>query len=220
MWVIFPILPYNYIMKTPAQQKFDEIVKEGFWNNLKPLRYKKKGNTFYFREGEIGRIINIQKSMSSTAAVSRYTINVGFFSPEYWKGMYNYTDSPVPVFPSEPVCIIRQRIGNLIAAGDQWYDIAEDTDAIEMTKLHRHHVKDIILPFFDTINSNEELLSALKSLKYPAMRYAGLIVLAELKRIDEAKAELDSLIAKDLPRGLIRFIKELGVHYGLISSSQ
>jgi len=126
----------------------------------------------------------------------------------------------VPVFPSEPVCIIRQRIGQLIAAGDQWYNIAEETDAAEMTKLHRHHVKEIILPFFDTIDSNEDLISALKSPKYGTMPYARLIVLAELRRMDEAKAELDSLMAKALPPGQIRFIRELGAQYGLTSSSQ
>ena len=207
-------------MKTPAQQKFDEIVKEAFWNNLKPLGYKKKGNNFYFKEGEIGKVINIQKSMTSSSALARYTINASFFSPEYWKGMYNYKDGPVPVFPSESECIIRQRIGHLIAAGDQWYNIGEDIDVAEMAKLHRHHVVDVILPFFGTINSNAELLSAIKGARYWAMPYARLIVLTELKQMDEAKAELDGLLAKDLPPGLIRFIKELGARYGLSSSSQ
>ena len=52
-------------MKTDTQIKFDTIIKEGFTPLLKPLSFKKKALNYYRQLGEVGHIINIQKSIYS-----------------------------------------------------------------------------------------------------------------------------------------------------------
>src|SRR5690606_39920920 len=119
-------------MKTETQEKFDRIIKESFIEILKPLGCKKKANNFYLPLEKIGHIINIQKSYYSTKDDIRFTINVGIFSPEYWLACFNYHNKDVPAYPTEPQCMIRERISSMRGLPDSWYNITTMTDVEEL----------------------------------------------------------------------------------------
>jgi hypothetical protein len=204
-------------MSSPTQQKFDELVKEVYWDTLKPLGFKKKANNFYIFTGEIGKIINIQKSMYGTKDDIRFTINIGIFSPEIWLDLYNYQNKPVPVFPTEPDCIVRKRIGSLLKQGDIWYDHSDTGDLTALRDNQRRQLKEVILPYFATINTNEDLIQMLD--KEPSHTYnpiARLILLAALKRTDAAKKVMEELLNGNPSHNQKIMIMEKAKAYGLL----
>ncbi len=73
-------------MRTPVEINFDTLIRESFHALLKPLGYQKK----LYLSVEIGKLINIQKSLSSTKDQIKFTINLGLFSTAYWQLIYNY----------------------------------------------------------------------------------------------------------------------------------
>lgn len=57
-------------MKTVVELKFDAMVKEAFHHTLKPLGFKRKGNNFYIKVNDVGKIINLQKSTLYSKIIS------------------------------------------------------------------------------------------------------------------------------------------------------
>ncbi len=174
-------------MKTEAEMKFDRIMKQSFHEVLKPLGYKKKINNFYIQRQGFGQIINIQKSVWRTKNDINFTINIGLFLPEYWAGMIYNQGKPIPIFPTEPECVIRKRIGHLRKQHDIWYDITEKTDESILIAEMRMNLDKFILPYFNTNNSKEEILKTLDKEIQILAPLSKLVVYGELKQIDKAK---------------------------------
>src|SRR5687768_3070214 len=86
-------------MKTIAEEKFNQIVKYSFHEVLKPLGFKKKNNNFYKPYEGFGQMVNLQKSIYYSKEHISFTINLGLFLPEFYKG---YLNAEPPSFPSEP----------------------------------------------------------------------------------------------------------------------
>ena len=151
-------------MKTEAELKFSEILKSCFHEKLKPLKFKKRSKNFYRNLGDLGQIINVQKSMYGTKKNISFTANIGIFSPVYWRYVYNFKDElDPPFYPTEPVCIIRKRFGRFIDGKDKWYDVDARTD-IEPIKSEISEVMDNkILPFFEKIKTNYDLLNYIEN---------------------------------------------------------
>jgi Domain of unknown function (DUF4304) len=202
-------------MKPPAEQKFDYLIKEAFVDTLKPIGFKKKGNNFYVENNEIGKIINIQKSYYYSKEHIHFTINTGIFSPEFWTVCLNYRDLPIPSFPTEPECVIRKRIGTLLNSNDTWYDVLDTTNMEDLKRIMHYNVNDVILPYFDAINSNEDLLWQLDCGAWPESPVAKLVILAELKSLGKAKEELERLLLGNPRPNLKSIIIETGKRYGL-----
>lgn len=107
-----------------VQEKFSNVVKEGIAPILKNNNFKKKGLNFYKDLGEIGHAIKVQKDKNNSKGEVRFTINIGIFSKPYWFAEYNYDNEVThPVFPQEPVSIIRKRIGDIKYGYDYWYEL-------------------------------------------------------------------------------------------------
>ncbi len=205
-------------MKTISQIKFDRIIKNGFHEILKPLGFKKKANNFHLKLGNIGQIINVQKSQFGDKHSIRFTINTGIFVPEYWLAFYNYSNKGLPDYPKEPECLIRKRIGDLRNQHDTWYDIEEQTDEQQLINEMKKNLTNFILPYFDRLNSTEKMLQELDKLDKSDMRMTPLgklIVYGEFKHFDKAKREYEELMNdKPTPPFLIT-IREYGQKYGL-----
>ncbi|WP_273209750.1 DUF4304 domain-containing protein [Runella zeae] len=205
-------------MKTISQIKFDRIIKNGFHEILKPLGFKKKANNFYLKLGNIGQIINVQKSQFGDKHSIRFTINTGIFVPEYWLAFYNYSNKGLPDYPKEPECLIRKRIGDLRNQHDTWYDIEEQTDEQQLINEMKKNLTNFILPNFDRLNSTKKMLQELDKLDKADMRMTPLgklIVYGEFKQFDKAKREYEELMNdKPTPQFLIT-IREYGQKYGL-----
>jgi len=151
-------------MKTKAQEKFDKIIKTCFHKQLKPLGFKKRNNNFYRNVGALGHIIRVQKSSFSTKHEISFTVNVGIFSPEYWLSEYNFkSKSEPPTYPTEPESIIRLRIGRFINGSDRWYDLDTSTKESSIMEELKITLEEKILPFFNRLTSNIELMSYLEN---------------------------------------------------------
>lgn len=176
-------------MKTETQEKFDRIIKESFIEILKPLGFKKKANNFYLPLEKIGHIINIQKSYYSTKDDIRFTINVGIFSPEYWLACFNYHNKDVPAYPTEPECMIRERISSMRGLPDIWYNITTATDIEELIAEMKYNISSFILPFFEKLNTVQKLINELEASETLLHTAAKMTFFTELKLLDKARAE-------------------------------
>ncbi|WP_159732463.1 DUF4304 domain-containing protein [Sphingobacterium sp. 18053] len=176
-------------MKTETQEKFDRIIKESFIEILKPLGFKKKANNFYLQLEKIGHIINIQKSYYSTKDDIRFTINVGIFSPEYWLACFNYHNKDVPAYPTEPECMIRERISGMRGLPDIWYNITPMTDIEELITEMKYNISSFILPFFEKLNTVQKLINELEASETLLHTAAKMTFFTELRLLDKARAE-------------------------------
>ncbi|MDP3393074.1 DUF4304 domain-containing protein [Sediminibacterium sp.] len=202
-------------MKTISELKFDKIIKDGFYEILKPLGFKKKSNNFYLKLNTIGQIINVQKSAFGNKDSISFTINTGIFVPEYWLAFYNYSDKGLPYYPTEPECLIRKRIGDLRNQHDTWYDIKERTDEQLLIDEMKKNLTSFILPYFDRLNSTEKMLQELDKADMMMTPLGKLIIYGELKQFDKAKREYERLLNKKTNPHFLMTVKEYGQKYGL-----
>lgn len=203
-------------MKTASEIKFDQIIKDGFHELLKPLGFKKKGTNFYLNLDSIGQIINVQKSTFGNKDNIRFTINTGIFVPEYWLAFYNFSDKGIPDYPTEPECLIRKRIGRLRNQHDTWYDINERTDEQELIAEMRKNLTAFILPYFNRLNSTERMLQELDSDDMMMTPLGKLIVYGEFKQFDKAKREYEELTNNKTNPHFVATVIEYAQKYGLI----
>lgn len=203
-------------MKTETQEKFDRIIKESFIEILKPLGFKKKANNFYLPLEKIGHIINIQKSYYSTKDDIRFTINVGIFSPEYWLACFNYHNKDVPAYPTEPECMIRERISSMRGLPDIWYNIITTTDIEELIAEMKYNISSFILPFFEKLNTVQKLIIELEASETLLHTAAKMTFFAELKLLDKARAEYRKISKENYNRYQIASLKEYAEKHGLI----
>ena len=203
-------------MKSSSELKFDIIVRDVFHSTLKPLGYKKRGNNFYIETSGIGKIINLQKSTFNSKDHISFTINTGVFSPEYWQHYYNFHDKPIPAFPTEPDCILRRRIGRLLNTRDTWYEIKENTDIGEAKSIQDYNLNSVILPYFNSVNSNEDLLREINEGNALSLSpIAKLFMLGKLKRYGEFNFEYKQLLNRTTMNSLEEAIKEIADRFNI-----
>lgn len=202
-------------MKTVSGLTFDEVVKSGFHEVLKPLGFRKKANNFYKSVNTIGHVINIQKSISSTKSNILFTVNLGIFVPEYWLTVYNYHNKGVPDFPTEPECAIRTRIGNLKNQSDTWYEISEQTDKGTLIAEVTKNLTDFILPYFNRFTNTEQMLQELDRPDVMTSPLTRLILYGELRQFMKAKQEYDALILKNTNPQFLSTLLGYGEKYGI-----
>jgi len=181
-------------MKTDTEQHFDTIIKDCFQTILKPLGFKKKGNNFYRRLHDLGQIINIQKSSFYSKDHISFTINTGLFIPEYWLTFYTYHNGDIPIYPTEPSCAIRQRIGKLRYNGmDTWFELNSTVDITELKKETTDNVLNYIVPYFEKNKTKEDVLYLLQDQNDNLDKFVRIIIYGEYKQFDKAQMEYDKL---------------------------
>ena len=195
-------------MKTDTQIKFDTIVKEGFTPLLKPLSFKKKALNYYRRLGEVGHIINIQKSIYSYRNHIKFRINTGIFEPKFWSVSHT---GQVPDYPTEPVCLIRKTINDLRGRKDLWYEVDENTNEQELIKRVQEDIQQYILPFFKQYDSVEKIFYSTDSIFPP---FGALVFYGEHGYIEKAQKEYNELL-KDVNPLAERTLKGYAKKYGL-----
>lgn len=180
-------------MKTITEQSFDIIIKECFHAILKPLNFKKKGNNFYRPLKDLGQIINIQKSTFYSKDHISFTINIGLFIPEYWQVFYTYHNGVVPEYPIEPLCAIRQRIGQLKHNTDSWFELDSSTNIADLKMELKDSILNFILPYFEKNRTKSDVAILLEDQSIHLDKFVRLIVFAEYNQLDSAQSEYDKL---------------------------
>lgn len=201
-------------MKTVTQEKFEKIIKQGFQEILKSLGFKKKTNNFYLQLEELGQIINIQKSKWSTKDDISFTINTGIFLPEYWSVFYNYQHVEIPKFPTEPVCLIRKRIGELRYKKDTWYELNEQTDENSLIEEIQSNIHFFILPYFEKLNTKQKLLLEIENL-IVSPSLSKMIVFGELNQFEKANKEFHQLLSKESNQHFLEKVRNYANKYEL-----
>lgn len=203
-------------MKTKAELKFDDIIKTCFHERLKPLKFKKRGNNFYRDLGEVGHIINIQKSMFGSKENISFTANIGIFSPIFWDSIYNFKNEPnPPSYPTEPVSIIRKRIGRFIDVKDKWYDLDKRTETEPLKYEISGTLEAKVLPFFEKIRTNNDLIRYLEQEydKYDS-NYLRFVLYGELGMTNKLE-NIYRILINECNEYQIESINEKAVKYGI-----
>lgn len=142
--------------KTDIEEKFDYLVSKIIWPQFKKLGYKKSGYNFrYYNNIEgCGKIVNFQKSTYYNKFHIHFTINTGLFidNPHL-----NFGKSLGDKF-TEPCCVVRNRIGDLMNTNDIWYDITESTDIDQLQKAIEDAFDNFIMPYLAKYNATADIV--------------------------------------------------------------
>lgn len=127
---------------------------------LKDDDFKKRGNHFFKRNGEIGYCMNIQNDKWNDAMHIRFTLNLGIYTERFWLEHYDFKHTGIaPAFPKEYECAIRERIGSIIPTNeDKWYCITSDTDVMKLWDDIEHDLTDYVMPFFAGYNTASDVV--------------------------------------------------------------
>lgn len=120
----------------------------------------------------------------------------------------------IPLFPTEPECLIRKRIGELRNQHDTWYDIDEKTDEDNLIIEMQANLSEYILPYFDKTKTKEHFLNLLDTEKLFLAPLGKLIVYAELKQFDKARTEYLTILREKTNPHFLETVKEYGQKYG------
>jgi len=105
----------------------------------------------------------------------------------------------------------------LLNGGDIWYDVTNTTNSADLAKEQQYNLLNVILPYLNTINTNEDLLAVIDAGQQTQSPVGKLILLAELGKIDSAQIEFNRLLMEEPKPNLKRMIVETGKTYGLIA---
>ena len=127
---------------------------------LKDDDFKKRGNHFFKRNGEIGYCVNIQNDKWNDAMHIRFTLNLGIYTERFWLEHYDFKHTEVaPAFPKEYECAIRERIGGLLPVKeDKWYCITSSTDVMKLWNEIERDLTEYMLPFFARCNTASDVI--------------------------------------------------------------
>lgn len=203
-------------MKTQAEIKFEEIVKTCFHRKLKVLDFIKKANNFYRKFGEVGHVINIQKSIYGSRDHISFTVNVGVYTVPYWSAQYNYNNSEPPSYPNEAVSTIRMRIGQFMEGNDKWYDVISETDIEQINNELIYTLDHKILPYLDGLISMPDVIRYLEN-DYNSWdsNYIKFVLYGELGIVDKLNS-IYHLLIKKCSKHQLNSIKEKAIKYGVL----
>jgi hypothetical protein len=202
-------------MKSPGELIFNNIIKDGFTEILKPLGFKKKGNNFYRNLEQIGHVVNVQKTVWGTKEKTNFSINVGVFVPEFWMVYFNFHNKEIPDFPLAVDCLINKRIGAIRNDRDIWFEVSNETDEPALRTEIRRNVKEYILPYLEKFDSRENLLQHLGVEDMPLLQLGKMITYGEFTMLDDVKAEYQRLLTKYTDPDFQKKIRNFGRKYNL-----
>jgi hypothetical protein len=113
-----------------AREGYDEMIRLRVAPELKNLGFRRLRNRFVRRVGRSWQIIDFQASQFGSRDDVSFTINLAVALDELPRAAGTW-DATKP--PSEYHAQLRERIGNLMEAGeDHWWPLDESTDAAQL----------------------------------------------------------------------------------------
>jgi hypothetical protein len=142
------------VSKTPAQRLLDELIREYLVPAARAAGFKKDGRTFRYSLAESVRVVNVQTSQSNSADALRFTINLGVYFPRAQEQLKDLLRLEVSTArPLEYQCQVRQRLGNLVAGRDVWWDLRTPADVPRIGEEVRGGLVDAGLPWLTRMAS-------------------------------------------------------------------
>jgi hypothetical protein len=196
---------------------FNELIKKCYLSikDCGLSGISKRRNTIYFKKDANYALINFQKSMSSAATETRFTINIGIAS----RVIYEFNEEEINV-PTIVDCHYAQRLGFLIPTikSDKWWLINEDTNANNLYLEISDYINRFALPVKDKYSHDDGLIDLWLSGLSPGLgefqRLLNLSILLKAKGknkiLDQVIKELrESATDKYFAHMVERHIKEL-----------
>ena len=195
-------------MTAEINRSIDALIRDAIAPALQAAGFRKQGRTFRRTAGDAIHVVSVQGSKWNTGAEGKLTVNLGVYFPA--AAALLERSNEVSESPSEADCLVRQRIGLLMPAGqDHWWAIDKATNLVSLGGEIAAAWAQYGAPWFDTI---------------PDVAAAGRLLEAEGSFYYAAVAALAGgdrpLAAKRLAVGLARFpdgtlLRAWGTRHGL-----
>ena len=202
---------------TAINNRFERVVRHSFANILLARGYERKDNQFYFKSGQIGKLLTIQRDPEFTrhGQIVIFTIHVHIMSDDVWE--MNYPGQAHPGFPFQgyPYSVFDRHLGRFYGKkrGTQWLAL----DATVPEQIMIHYLQDLlrtrILPYLDQFSSVDDILQECGRVGFSHLR---MLLLSRLGRQEEARIELKKLIASRHQLGFRMNIVKVGQRLGII----
>lgn len=149
-----------------------KLIIERLDDLLIPIGFARKKDTWNRNSGCFIDVIDLQVDKTGYAM----TLNTGVFCPRVHQICWG--DVP-PSFVTEPFCIVRARIGQLMHGRDLWWRLDSDTTIIEVLQA----VNNCVLPYLNGTHSLAALEHVLISSQDDKQKYPlSVIYLAIIKQ--------------------------------------
>jgi Domain of unknown function (DUF4304) len=120
---------------------------------LNPVGYRKSGSLFSKQLCDVVHLIEVQSSSENTSSESRFTVNIGIFSPTLV-----YADVRDFRKPSIPDAQWRERLGSLCPEKkDMWWNISSLEQSESAALDIRHRVETYALPILSGLSDLKSL---------------------------------------------------------------
>ena len=182
--------------------------------------FRRQGLHLHRHVGSLFHGINFQASRWGSAASGKFTVNLIVTSPAIYTGWIG----PFPSNPASATFPIQMRIGSLMPdRSDYWWPVGVDTElealAAEVAESVEHHG----LPFFAAYQSNDDLLSRLRSgicpgCTRPLARVVHALVAAEMGLRQEALEALKLALAESEVSSFSERVRGLAERLGLANT--
>ena len=128
--------------KSPAQAKFDAIVKRSITHVLQPLGFRKSSSEFHRRHNDAVQVVSLESSRASTQAERLFYVNVGLA----FDAICQLTDTEIIEKPKEHDCDsrgTRDRLENLVDNVPDRWSIRSDSDLESQARQLRDAVEQL-----------------------------------------------------------------------------
>ncbi|HEY8559553.1 MAG TPA: DUF4304 domain-containing protein [Pyrinomonadaceae bacterium] len=142
-------------MHKTARDEIKNIVDSTLRPILKRLGYRKKGNTWNLRDGELIKVVNVQFSSGNTSRQAKFTVNLGVYNPDFRReslvaGKINEENV------KEHECEIRERLGAISYGSDFWWTVYANEDNEKASEDLRTRFTDRGLPWLNSFKNLED----------------------------------------------------------------
>ena len=196
--------------KSATEVQFAALVSQVLWPHFKHRGFRKAGNNFrWLHPDGSGKIMQLQRSTSSSRHHIQFTLNAGLYLPEA-----NRWHAPTTAF-AESLCVVRQRIGTLKKAHDQWYALAPEVNVPSLYQAVEQDVVQYILPFLDQVSSRADILRLITSVPHLASDVNAIEVLQANGNLEAAAARLQQALANAKSPANRQYWRDLALELGL-----
>lgn len=143
-----------------AQEKFDELVRDGVWPFLRAQDFKRTKANFHRAVGDNWQVVNLQKSAWSDRDSVRFTVNLAVAFDRLRDGVHDWAEGKRP---PESRCHLRERLGFLLRDEDVWWDVDPRTDVAALADTINTALEQYALPWLDARSTDEALRELLRS---------------------------------------------------------
>lgn len=185
-------------------------------NAIKPLGFKKNGNTFFYHQDDNIGLINFQKSNKSSSTVVLFTINIGVYS----NSLRVFDSLDVGSKPTISDCHWSKRVGFLLPENkDHWWQLSENASLDNLIDEIIDLLTSVVIPEIKKNISDESLesnwLNGLSSGLTEPQMYLYLIGLLKQKNSDVLQVKINELKAlskgKPFEQNVNESLKEIGI---------